>query len=164
MEGYSVLRSRVQTFLNQNPDVQTVTLTRPKIETKVTYKNGRAESFGRMPETCPVLRECIDTILNDGAVITPTLRDTLFNAIYNQVTDKFRDALSDVCNEKHEALKAMRAVARSLTEKIEQLETEDEAATRDESNRRARGEVVVQVATSDEKRAVKIFNDDEDGE
>lgn len=160
MEGYASMRSRVVQFLGENPDVLAVTLTRPKPKPRNVYKNGRVESFGVMPESCPIVHECINSILPLGTVVTEELREQLFQAIYSRVTDKFRDALNTVCNEKHAALKTMRMVMRELERSIENVESQDAAS----ESGPGRGELIVEVEANPRRRAFARTADDEDEE
>lgn len=133
MEGYSTLRSRVAAFMRQNPDVQTVTLKRPKPATKTAYTNGRAECYGRMPETCPVVQAILTEWLCDGLRVLrqdgseidlERLRNDIFQRIHDQVTIKFRNALEEVCDQKHSLIGSLRSHQREMHRWLDSAETE----------------------------------------
>jgi hypothetical protein len=133
MDGYSTLRTRVQRFLKDNPDVQTLTLKRPKEKKKIPYLNGRAECFGRVPESCPVVQEVIADKLPDGVrVLRPDgteidlddLRRDLFQALHDRVTMPFRNALEEVCEQKHTLLSRVSGYQRQMRDWIDEAETE----------------------------------------
>lgn len=133
LDGYTQLRSRVDRFLKDNPDVQLVTLKRPAPKNKRTYSNGNAECYGRMPESCPVVQSILSDGLPDDLTITrgdgtpvsaETLRDALFTRLHNEVTAKFRTAFEEVCDQKHILLNRLRNYQRQLRDWIDEAETE----------------------------------------
>lgn len=136
MQGYSTLRQRVRNFLRDNPDVQQVTLKRPPPkEKKRVYKNANEECYGRMPESCPIVQDILNRLLPtdgsmkilDGKEIErdiELIRDEIFREIHSQVTSKFRDALNEVCEQKHVLLARVRDYHKRAGEWIEEAETE----------------------------------------
>lgn len=133
MDGYTQLRSRVDRFLKDNPDVQLVTLKRPAPKNKRTYANGNAECYGRMPESCPVVNAILQNELPDDLVITrgdgsrvsaESLRDLIFSRIHTEVTGRFRSAFEEVCDQKHILLNRLRNYQRQVRDWIEEAETE----------------------------------------
>jgi hypothetical protein len=160
MEGYSTLRSRVTAFLRQNPDVQTITLKRPKTPMKVAYTSGRQECYGRIPETCPVVQAILSEQLFDGLrVLRPDgsevdlerLRMTIFQKIHDQVTVPFRNALEEVCEQKHRVIGSMRVHQREVNRWIDSAETEipEDQQPRARSRRGTDSEVEVEVEDED---------------
>lgn len=135
MQGYSTLRQRVRNFLRDNPDVQQVTLKRPPPkEKKRVYKNANEECYGRMPESCPIVQGILNRLLPaDGAmtirdgkgdeVDIESLREQIFSEIHSQVTSRFRDALNEVCEQKHVLLVRVRDYHKRAGEWIEEAET-----------------------------------------
>jgi hypothetical protein len=136
MEGYSGLRSRVLRFLNDNPDVQTLTLKRPLAAKRRVYENPNSECYGRMPESCPIVTAILKRCLPDDLKIVrivegverpvdpDQLRDEIFTEIHGQVTSPFRKALEDVCEQKHRLLSQLKGHQRELREWIENAQTE----------------------------------------
>lgn len=161
MQGYGTLKRRIEMFLNDNPDVAAVTLRRPDKPTRIVFTKPNKESYGLMPESCPILTEILNTMLPTDTVITVELREQVFNAIYNQITEKFRDALNAVANDKHEALKALRRMRMELTETIERVETVDPIATKEAQAKNSGDGLVVEVSERAVARAA-AFEDDED--
>lgn len=157
MDGYTALRSRVDRFLRDNPDVQMVTLKRPKPKSKSTYSNGHAECYGRMPESCPTVNAILVSMLPDEMVITnpdgtptsaETLRDAIFRRIHDEVTTKFRRELEEVCEQKHTLLSRVRNYQRQMRDWINEGETEipeppEPARTRSRGHRRDEIEVEI---------------------
>lgn len=129
MEGYSSLRNDVEEFLRRNPEVITVTLKRPAPKIPRTYANAHAESYGRMPESCPILQEILNSylpddgtmqLIRDGAEINlPDFRLGLFQRIHDQVTIEFRRALDGALEEKHRLLKQMRTSMQEFSRALE---------------------------------------------
>jgi hypothetical protein len=133
MEGYATLRQRATRFLNDNPDVQMVTLRRPKPKSKRTYTSANDECFGRMPESCPIVRSILEAMLPEGLrVLRPDgtevdlsdLRNDIFQRMHDEVTTKFRSALEEVCAQKHTLLSRTRSYHRQMRDWIEETETE----------------------------------------
>ena len=133
MDGYSTLRTRVQRFLRDNPDVQTLTLKRPKETKRVTYQNGRSECFGRVPESCPVVQKILADKLPDGIRVLredgteinlDDLRRSIFQALHDRVTMPFRNALEEVCEQKHTLLSRVSAFQRQMRIWIDEADTE----------------------------------------
>jgi hypothetical protein len=161
MEGYATLRQRATRFLNDNPDVQMVTLRRPLPKPKRTYSNGNAEAYGRMPESCPIVRSILESLLPDGLrVLRPDgmevdvsdLRNDIFQRIHDDVTSKFRTALEEVCDQKHALLSRTRNYQRQMREWIEEADTEipEPPEPRVRSRRERSTEVEVEVEESDD--------------
>lgn len=160
LDGYTALRSRVDRFLKDNPDVQLVTLKRPKPKQKRTYSNGNAECYGRMPETCPVVKSILEQFLPDDLTITRAdgtsiqtewLRDEIFTKIHNEVTTKFRAALEEVCDQKSILLTRLRNQQRSLRDWIDEAETEIPETPEPRSRRnRSSNEVEIEIDEDDE--------------
>jgi hypothetical protein len=135
MQGYSVLRARVRNFLRDNPDVQQVTLKRPPPkEKRRVYKNANEECYGRMPESCPIVQGILNRMLptdgsmsirdgNGDEISIEDLRDRIFSEIHSQVTSRFRDALNEVCEQKHVLLVRVRDYHKRTNEWIEEAET-----------------------------------------
>lgn len=168
MEGYSILRTRVQRFLNDNPDVQMVTLKRPMPEKRRVYANSDAECFGRMPESCPILQAILIKHLPDSGTIKLTeivdgeergpididaLRDAIFSDVHAQITSKFRREFEAVCAQKHSLLANLRNYQRQLQDWIERAETElppeDSGSPRLRSRREGNGVVEVEIEDDD---------------
>lgn len=134
MEGYTTLRQRAERFLNDNPEVQMVTLKRPPPVQRRVYSNGNSECYGRMPESCPLVTEILRRFLptdgsmqitRDGVEIGISgLRDEIFSEIHDQVTSKFRKALEEVCDQKHLLLSQMRGHQRELRDWLERAATD----------------------------------------
>lgn len=159
MEGYATLRQRATRFLQANPDVQTVTLRRPLPKVKRTYTSASDECFGRMPESCPIVRSILEAMLPEGLrVLRPDgtevdlsdLRNDIFQRMHDEVTTKFRSALEEVCQQKHTLLSRTRNYHRQIRDWIEESETEipepPEPRTR---GRRDRTEVEVEIEDED---------------
>lgn len=160
IEGYAALRTRVDRFMKENPDVQLVTLKRPKPKQKRTYSNGNAECYGRMPESCPVVKAVLEQFLPDNLRITREdgtsvqaewLRDEIFTKIHNDVTSKFRSAFEEVCEQKHVLLSRLRNYQRQMRDWIDEGETEIPEPP--EPRTRVRGQV---------RNEVEVEIDDED--
>lgn len=158
MQGYGTLRRRIELFLADNPDVSALTLRRPEKPARIVYTKAHKESFGLMPESCPILSEILRTLLPNDMVVTEEVRERVFNAIYNQVTDKFRDALTAVANDKHEALRSMRRLKMELIEAIERVETVDPIATKEAQEKNTGEGLVVEVSERSAAR-VSAFDD-----
>jgi hypothetical protein len=154
MEGYSALRQRVKRFLNENPDVQQITLKRPVQEKRRVWLNSADECYGRMPESCPVVQQILSKhlptdgtmkIMRDDSTGAPpfevdieSLRDRMFTEIHALVTSRFRTSLEEVCEQKHVLLAQLRAHQKALKGWIEENETEI-PGTPVESEPRTRG-------------------------
>ncbi len=158
MEGYATLRNRVDRFLKDNPDVVTVTLKRPKPKSKRTYTSANDECFGRMPESCPVVRSILEALLPDDLrvqrdgkdVDVSDLRNDIFQRMHDEVTMKFRNALEEVCNQKHTLLSRTRNYHRQMRDWIEEGETEiPEPPEPRVRSRRDRTEVEVEIEDED---------------
>ncbi len=163
MEGYSTLRSRVDRFLRDNPDVQTVTLKRPKPKSKRTYTSANDECFGRMPESCPIVRSILEALLPDDLrvrrdgkdVDISDLRNDIFQRMHDEVTTKFRSALEEVCAQKHTLLSRTRQYHRQMRDWIEESETEipeppTPVESRVRSRNRDRTEVEIEIEEESE--------------
>ncbi len=134
MEGYATLRQRATRFLNDNPDVQMVTLKRPSPEKRRVYRNAHDECYGRMAESCPIVTAILQRHLADGLlqirdsngdeVDIVALRDAIFSDIHDQVTTKFRKALEETCEQKHRLLVRLQAQQREVRDWIREGETE----------------------------------------
>lgn len=160
MEGFATLRNRVDRFLKDNPDVVTVTLKRPKPKSKRTYTSANDECYGRMPESCPVVRSILEAMLPEGLrvqradgteVDLSDLRNDIFQRIHDDVTTKFRNALEEVCNQKHILLSRTRNQHRQMRDWVEECETEiPEPPEPRVRSRRDRTDVEVEIAEDDE--------------
>lgn len=135
MEGYSMLRTRVERFLRENPDVQMLTLKRPNPKQREKYANGDAECYGRMPESCDLVKQVLRAHLPDDEgmkllradgteIEISELRAAIFQQIHDDVTTKFRTALREVCDQKHSLLARLRGFQKQMRECIEDGETE----------------------------------------
>ena len=159
MEGYASMRQRATRFLKENPDVQLVTLRRPQPKQRRVYSNASAEAYGRVPETCPVLQGILnrhlpnDFKLADGDTYED-LRDRIFNEIHNQITEKFRVALKEVCEQKFLLISRVRQYHHQMKDWIEDGETEistpiEESPRKKRRNER-QGEIEVEIEEEDE--------------
>lgn len=164
MQGYSMLRQRVRSFLRDNPDVLQVTLKRPPLkETRRVYKNANEECYGRMPESCPIVQGILSRNLpTDGSMKIldekgiekdiESLRDEIFREIHSQVTSKFRDALNEVCEQKHVLVTRVRDYHKRAGEWIEEAETAiPEVPKTNESRRHTRNPEEIEIEVDDEE-------------
>lgn len=164
MDGYAALRTRVDRFLRDNPEVQLVTLKRPKPAQRRTYANANDECYGRMPETCDRVKQILRQHLpadegmkltrSDGSEIAlDDLREQIFDQIYAEITSKFRAALSEVCEQKHTLLVRMRSHQKQLVSWLEEGYTdipEAVEAPRVRSRRERATEVDVEIEDDDD--------------
>jgi len=82
------------------------------------YEMAENESYNLMPESCPTVRRILKEFIEDES-----LRESVFDAIHDQVTSKFRHALTRVLREKHESLGQIRNISRELSQMMVQLQT-----------------------------------------
>lgn len=141
MDGYAPLKARATRFLRENPEVQAVTIVRPRRSRKRSYDNGHDECYGRLPETCDRVQAILRKHLPNGLEIRPkrsrdsnrmadrekidveTLRDTIFNALHSEITSKFREHLVEVCEHKHSLLATIAQVKRILDDMVDETAT-----------------------------------------
>lgn len=124
MRNYGTLKSRVDAFLKDNPDIDTITLRRKESAKRRVYSSSNDECYGRMPESCPRLREIIDKHLPAGVEVTSYVRNALFQSIHDDITSQFRQALTGVMEQKYSLITELRRHQINLRSMLEDAETE----------------------------------------
>jgi hypothetical protein len=134
IETYRSLVRNIQTFLNENPELDAVTLRRPmKKPPRQTYPSAERECYGRMKETCPMVREILERALPGDT--NDEIREEIFNAMHNQVTMPFRRALEQVCQQKFVLIRRLKDMqernASALDEAITDINSPRDEAVED---------------------------------
>lgn len=160
MMNYGSLRTRALQFLRGNPEIQSVTITRPPKMAKLVYATARKECWGRIPETCPKVEELLlehlpddFQIVNDRGIALniPHLRAEILESIRMRVTKPFRDSLEEVCDHKHNLLLHLKNFRNATRDIIDGNETErPETSSEEEDRKRSRKNIVVQAGAYEE--------------
>lgn len=104
MTTYHEMVRRVERYLKENPNLESITVRRPPKPRKPrVYGHPNDESYGRMPESCPIVRDILRRHLPDN----DELQQEIFNDIYENVTKKFRFALEEALEQKFELLRVL---------------------------------------------------------
>lgn len=81
-------------------EVPPAEITRPVIKKE---RKPRKESFERMPEACPIITEILHECIGNTSSMSK-LRNDLDNKLFDEVTSKFRNALTECVTELYAAL------------------------------------------------------------
>lgn len=120
---YRQLIAQAERFLKENPELTALTMRLPPKATPRTYSGANHECYGRMPESCPIVRDILQKHLPGDEY--EDLRDAIFSDIYSQVTVPFRTALEQVLEQKWRLIRATETIERARRDALTEIPNTD---------------------------------------
>jgi hypothetical protein len=145
-------------YLEKHENLESVTIRRKRKRKRITFKDARSECHALMPESCPIVGAVLAETLPDGVAVDEDKRGEVLNRLHDRVTSPFRDALLTACDQKHAAIRELKALRRRLDELLENIESDIPEEMRERIENKQNPSLDIQIDEDEPDE------DDEDGE